>query len=560
MDGQARLSLETGALSVAHNAMAEARTTTSVIIAGAGPVGLGLACELGQRGVTCLLIEKRDGAITVPKQSMVSARNMEFCRRWGIAQSVRHAVWPESFPRDFVYLESMRGQELVRFKVPSYAERSKSDYTPEAACPCPQIYFDPILANHARTFPHVQLRYNMRLDDFNQDDGGVTVALTNMESGAAETLRASYLVGCDGPAGMVREVLGIGLEGLGAIAKSVNLYFRSPQLADIHDKGWARFYRLIDESGCWSELIPIDGKELWRLTVFDAPLSAADPDVLMQKLAGGAFAYEILSVSPWERRDYVAKSYGQGRVFIAGDAAHECSPTGGIGMHTGLEEVVNLGWKLAAVSEGWGGPALLDSYEIERRPIARRNVEFATRSFNAIAVIPGWHAGMADWRANPAWLSVPEHLKLNYYYENSPICVPDGTPAPAIDLQRFTSTTWPGSRAPHAWLADGRSMLDLLGDGFVLLRFGDHAPAATHLIEAADARRIPFHDVVIADPEIAAVYERKLVLVRPDGHVAWRGDECPADAATIVDRVRGSATDSALGKITKPRAETRIQA
>jgi 2-polyprenyl-6-methoxyphenol hydroxylase-like FAD-dependent oxidoreductase len=519
--------------------MAAGSDTTSVIIVGAGPVGLGLACELGQRGVDCTLVEKRDGAVKVPKQSMVSARNMEFCRRWGIARTVRTAAWPESHPRDFVYLENMRGQELLRFKVPSYAQRSKDDFTPETACPCPQIYFDPILSKHARTFPNVTLAYNTRLDGFIQSGGGVIAEVTDMPTGAHRKLHAQYLVGCDGPSGIARELLGIGIEGLGAIAHSVNLFFRSTELADCHDKGWARFYRVIDETGCWAELIPIDGQELWRLTVFDEPLSKADPDFLLRKLAGGKFAYQMLDVSPWERRDHVAKGYGYGRIFIAGDAAHECSPTGGIGMHTGLEEAVNLGWKLAAMCQGWGGPALPASYEAERRPIAMRNVALATRSFNAIAAIPGWREGTTTWQANTAWLSVPEHMKLLYCYEDSPVCVPDGTPPLEADPKRFVPSTRPGTRAPHAWLPDGRSILDLFGKEFVLLRLGAHSPDGRALLDAAAKRGVPMREVTIADAEIAALYERPLVLVRPDGHVAWRGDECPADAAAVIDRARG---------------------
>jgi 2-polyprenyl-6-methoxyphenol hydroxylase-like FAD-dependent oxidoreductase len=531
--------------------------TTSVIIVGAGPIGLGLACDLGQRGVNCILIEKRDGAITVPKQSMVSARNMEFCRRWGVAKTVRTAVWPESHSRDFVYLASMRGTELLRFKVPSFAERDKRDITPEAACPCPQIYFDPILGNHARTLPSVTLAYNTRLDGFRQDADSVTADVTDMATGTARTIRAQYLVGCDGPSGMVRDALGIAIDGMGTISNSVNLFFRSTALATAHDKGWARFYRLIDETGCWSELIPIDGKELWRLTVFDEPLSKADPDFLLRKMTGGAFAYEMLSISPWQRRDYVAQSYQHGRVLIAGDAGHECSPTGGIGMHTGLEEAVNLGWKLAAMTEGWGGPALIASYEAERRPIARRNVGLATQSYNAIAAIPGWQEGVTDWKANPAWLSIPEHIKLAYTYEDSPICVSDGTPPLTMDPARFVPSTRPGTRAPHAWLDDGRSTLDLFGDGFVLLRLGAKAPDATRLIDAAKARGVPMRAVALADPEVAVLYETSLVLVRPDGHVAWRGNELPADADGIVERVRGAAGSAAFvpaGAADAPRA------
>jgi 2-polyprenyl-6-methoxyphenol hydroxylase-like FAD-dependent oxidoreductase len=520
-----------------------ANLETAVVIAGAGPVGLGLACELGLRGIRCLLVEKRDGAITVPKQSMVSARNMEFCRRWGVAAAVRNAVWPQSYPRDFVYLDSLCGRELLRVKVPSYGQRDQRDFTPEAPCPCPQIYFDPILMGRVKTFANVDVRYHTALESFRQDDAGVAVRLTDLSTGATENVDTSYLVGCDGPAGMVRETLKIGLGGLGVVAISVNIFFRSAALASFHDKGWARFYRLIDQHGCWAELIPIDGNELWRLTVFDEPASAQAPESLLRRMAGGEFPYEIISVSRWERRDFVAQSYGTDRVMIAGDAAHECSPTGGIGMHTGLEEVVNLGWKLAAMVEGWGGAGLIASYAAERLPIARRNVELATRSFRAIAGIPGLaQVDATDWRATPNWLSIPEHLKIQVCYDGSPICVADGTPASDPEPPRFMSSTRPGARAPHAWLADGSSTLDLFGDGFTLLRLGERPTAVGALKDAAQAQRVPLREIVIADPEVAALYQRALVLVRPDGHVAWRGDALPADPAGIVARMRGAAT------------------
>ena len=399
------------------------------------------------------------------------------------------------------------------------------------------------------------ISYNTRLDGFSQGADGVTAQVTDMTTGGARTLRAQYLIGCDGPSGVVREALGIGIEGLGAIARSVNLFFRSAELATCHDKGWARFYRAIDETGCWAELIPIDGKELWRLTVFDEPMSAAEPDFLLRKLAGGPFAYEMLNVSPWERRDYVARTYGHGRVFIAGDSAHECSPTGGIGMHMGLEEAVNLGWKLAALIEGWGGPALLASYEIERRPVAVRNVELATQTYNAIAAIPGWRDGMTGWKVDSAWLSIPEHMKLDYCYEASPICVQDGAPEREANTARFVPSTRPGTRAPHAWLDDGRSTLDLFGDGFVLLRLGTNSPDATPVVAAARARDVPLREIALADPDVAVLYETRLVLVRPDGHVAWRGNQCPADAAGIVDRIRGVGLETRISD--RPRRGAR---
>jgi hypothetical protein len=217
-------------------------------------------------------------------------------------------------------------------------------------------------------------------------------------------------------------------------------------------------------------------------------------------------------------------------------------------MHTGLEEVINLAWKIAAVLEGWGAPGLLSTYELERRPIAVRNVNLATRTYNAIAGIPGWPGAQDTSAWSRTILSIPEHLKLQYCYENSPICVLDGS-APEPDTPKFEPSTRPGARAPHAWLADGRSTIDLYGDGFVLVRTGADAPDAARLLDAATARRVPLTDITINDAAIAALYARKLVLMRPDGHVAWRGDECPVDAGAVIDRVRGATIDAS-----RPRA------
>ncbi len=514
---------------------------TDVVIVGAGPVGLALALELGTRGVACTVIERRDGSLTVPRMSQVSTRNMEYCRRWGIADEVKAAVWPSTHPMDFVYLTSLRGEEIARLEVSSYAKRGELDYSPEGPCHCPQIYFDPILARRAKTLASVTMRYDTQLEEFRQDDDGVTATITDLLSGRGEELRGAYMVACDGAGSRVRTALGIELDGLGIVAHSVNIFFRAPDLMSLHDKGWAKFYRMIDDTGCWAELIAIDGIELWRLTVFHELSADMDAEAYLKKAVGGDLECEVIDASPWERRDYVAREYVRGRVFIAGDAAHQNSPTGGLGMHTGIIEAGNLAWKLQAVLDGWGGPDLLASYPTECRPVATRNVKLSTGSFSQITSLPGAAtaaARLVDGGRRLAGLIINEQTRTQYCYDDSPICVFDGTPPPP-DTGRFVPSARPGTRAPHAWIDGDTSTLDLFGAGFVLLRLGDAPPDATALARAAEAAGMPLEIVDIRDGEIASLYERKLVLVRPDGHVAWRDDAPPADAGALMARVCG---------------------
>jgi 2-polyprenyl-6-methoxyphenol hydroxylase-like FAD-dependent oxidoreductase len=525
--------------------------STKVLIAGAGPVGLSLAVDLGLRGIECVVAEKRDGHVAVPKMSQVSARNMEFCRRWGIADQVRNAVWSTTHPLDFVYITDLQGRELSRLKIPSYAEGDRNQITSETTSHCPQTYFDPIIVARAKSLPSVTLRTNIGLESFSQDGDAVLARLSDTLTGAEENYTADYLVGCDGPGGVVRPGLGIELDGLGAFANSINIFFKSPELASMHEIGWARFYRLIDEDSCWGELIPIDGVALWRLTVFHDDNPNPDTDAYLRKAAGCEFPYEIISILPWQRSDFVARQYGDGRVFIAGDAAHQCSPTGGLGMHTGVGEAVNLSWKLAAMLDGWGGEKLLSSYEAECQPIATRNVNYATAAYRAITGLPDRDAitdflpannldATTEERRRLQKLTVNEYTKTQYCYEGSPICIPDGTPPLVDDPLSFTPSAQPGTRAPHGWLADNQSILDLFGDGFVMLCFGPDMVDASGLVEAAASRGVPLQIHRIDNDALAEIYQNRLALVRPDGHVAWRGDAVPAEPTTLIDRVRGA--------------------
>jgi 2-polyprenyl-6-methoxyphenol hydroxylase-like FAD-dependent oxidoreductase len=525
-----------------------------VLIAGGGPVGLALAVELGTAGVPCTLVERRDGSLSVPKMSGLSIRSMELNRRWGIAEQVKRTGWPQTRPNDFVYCTSMIGHELARFKVPSYAD-TKLSFTPEPGAGCAQIFYDPILLERARSLPLVTLRHMTSLDSFTQDESGALATLTDRVTGRSETLPARYLVGCDGADGTVVTSLGFGYEGLGIVSNSVNIYFRSRQLMEIHDKGWARFFRFTDAGGSWGEIIGIDGKETWRLSVLKA-VPGYDPPAYLRRLAGRDFDYEILSVMSWERRERVAEHYRDHRVFIAGDAAHQNSPTGGLGLHTGLADAVDLGWKLAAVIKGWGGPRLLDAYEAERKPVALNNVRVSTDEFNIMVELPtsadidapGSAGDDARKRFLEAFIRTgrgrsaifTENLRLGYCYENSPICMRDDSKPIPFQTPEFVPVARPGTRAPHAWIGENRSTLDLFGRGFVLLRLGASPPSAAPLAAAAEKRGVPLKTVDLPDAAVAALYERALVLVRPDGHVAWRDDAPPADALSLLDRVRGA--------------------
>jgi hypothetical protein len=352
----------------------------------------------------------------------------------------------------------------------------------------------------------------------------------------------------------VRDRLGIGMDGDPVQGYPVDIFFRADRLWERHDKGKAALYYLVGPTGQWGTLTELDGHSLWRLTLHGSKqkvdLGALDVEAHIRRAIGFDFPHQVLSVTPWVRRELVANGYGRGRVFIAGDCAHVNSPSGGHGMNTGVGDAVDLGWKLVAMAEGWGGPKLMASYEPERRPVAKRNVSEAThnftvRSFQAPELdrdTPDGAASRAELQRRIMADSTRRFgafgIALGYAYADSPIVCADGT-APPGDRVRYAPSTVPGVRAPHAALPDGRSTIDLFGRGFVLVRQGRDALDGAAFADAARARGVPFRIETIDDPATAALYERRLVLVRPDGHVAWRGDDMPADALAIIDRVRG---------------------
>jgi 2-polyprenyl-6-methoxyphenol hydroxylase-like FAD-dependent oxidoreductase len=532
---------------------------TPVLIVGGGPVGLALAGELGWRGLSCMLIEKTDGTIELPKMDLVGVRTMEFCRRWGIVDWVRDAPYPPDYPQDYVYLTALNGYELGREKFPGRGFEACPPESPQKRERVPQDMFDPILARFARSFPCVSLRHETELLSFQETAEGVRALVRNAHGGS-ETIEAQYMVGADGGASTVREQLGIGMSGNPALTYTTNVMFRCANFSELHDKGKAYRFIFIGPEGVWLTIVAVNGADRFRMSIVGTPqkINHSEEDIraALRRAMGRDFDYEILSVMRWVRRELVADCYGTDRIFVAGDAAHLMSPTGGFGMNTGIGDVADLGWKLEAVIKGWGGAALLSSYEAERRPVGLRNVAEASRNLGRMLstrerlpgpeiFAPGPDNDIArkqygDWFAETMrheWFA--NGIMLGYRYDTSPIVWPDGTPAPPDVSHPYIQTARPGDRAPHVFLEDGRSTLDLFGRGFVLLRLGRDAPSGTRIEQAARERGVPLTSIALADPKVLSAYERRVVLVRPDGHVAWRADTEPADAAALMDVVCG---------------------
>jgi 2-polyprenyl-6-methoxyphenol hydroxylase-like FAD-dependent oxidoreductase len=539
-----------------------------VLIVGGGPVGLALAGELGWRGVSSMLIEKSDGSIEQPKMDLVGIRTMEFARRWGILDWVRDAPYPLDYPQDYIYVTGLNGYELAREPFPGRGFEAIPPESPQKRERVPQDMFDPILRRFAERSGHAALRYNCEMVSFTETPDGVRAECKT--SSGIETIEAEYMVGTDGGASTVRERLGIGMSGTPALTYTTNVMIRCPNFSELHDKGLGYRFIFIGPEGTWLTIVAVNGADRFRMSIVGSPqkINHSEDDIraALKRAMGRDFDYEILSVMRWVRRELVADRYGTARVFIAGDAAHLMSPTGGFGMNTGIGDAVDLGWKLEAAIKGWGGPELLASYEAERRPVGLRNVAEASRNLRRMLAtrerLPGpeiFQPGPAsdaarkeygDWFAEimrHEWFA--NGVMMGYRYDNSPIVWSDGTPVPPDPSHPYTQTARPGARAPHVWMKDGRSTLDLYGHGLVLLRLGDNPPAADNIIAAAKARSVPLTAIAIDQPDVLAAYQRRLVLVRPDGHVAWRSDAAPADATTLIDVVRGQRTEaSQLGR------------
>jgi 2-polyprenyl-6-methoxyphenol hydroxylase-like FAD-dependent oxidoreductase len=530
-----------------------------VLIAGGGPVGMTLACELSRRDIACLLIERNPTTTRHPKMDITNARSMELFRRLGVVDALRAVAVPESSNFDVSWITSLTGYELHRFRYPSVtdwrrliAERNDGTMPAESPMRVSQVEIEPVLQRAVQAAPMVEARWGVELDDLSQDQDGVTATLRTID-GAAETVRCQYLAGCDGGTSRVRQCLGINQVGEWRVQQRFLTHFRSTDTDLLQRWGIAWHYQ-----SAAGTLIAQNDKDIWTLqTRWPQDVQPGDVDIpgLLRGFAGRDFAHEILVANAWTPHFVVAERYRQGRVLLAGDAAHQYVPTGGYGMNTGIGDACDLGWKLAATLHGYGGPRLLASYELERRPVGLRNCDAARRHSEKRAAIAAVYreAGdlttpSADTARGTAGLRIGAignaenesyGIELGYAYADSEVtCADPGAEIPNDPLH-YIPTTAPGVRLPSMLMNGGVPVFDRLGLWFTLACFG--APPSEALVAAAARRGVPLDVLKIDDADMIRVYGNGLLLVRPDQHVAWRGMACEDSrtAGAIMSRVLG---------------------
>jgi 2-polyprenyl-6-methoxyphenol hydroxylase-like FAD-dependent oxidoreductase len=528
---------------------------TQVLIVGAGPVGLSLAVDLGQRGIRAILVERKNAPAFLPKMERVNARTMEIYRRMGLAKKIRAAGLRRDVPMDVYIVLDLTQPPLLRLPYPSVAEAEAAiRATTDGSAPLEpyqlisQYTLEPLLKSEAETLPSVALRWSTEYVSHEQNAGGVTTTVRTAD-GAAATIRSDYLVGCDGGTSAVRQALGFKLYGEANLRGfRQGLYY----CEDLFDKipigngpGHGRHYHVADAEGTF--LIMQDSTKYW--TVHASVDTDSEMERQFEKTVSIPVTYKMLSCNPWRQNLLLADRYQDRRVFLAGDAVHLVIPTGGLGMNSGVGDAIDLGWKLDATLKGFAGPKLLASYEHERRQIGDRNVgasryaSLGRRKWRAL-----WRPDIRDntpegrqTREVMTTIADVEQRKSNemigaelgYRYVDSPIIcdIPGG---PEHLFRTYEPTTWPGARLPHVWLDDGTAMQDRIPcAGYTILRLGKAKGDSTALAKAIASHGAPVTELDVPDQVAREVYGFDLILLRPDMHIVWRGDAPPEDAAEI---------------------------
>lgn len=553
-------------MSEVNNAPASLPGTTDVLIVGGGPVGSALAAELRLRGVRCLIVERETEIPDTPVRAMyLNMRTLEHFRRWGIADQLRCAATsPREWQFDVTFCTSLTGHELGLYRALAYRDSEVGDLATEPAQSVMQYVANRVLRDRARELEAV-IATGWDCTSVTQTADGVVAEVVGVHDVEKRTVHARYAVGCDGARSLVRAAAQIQRLGRGGLGMYMLIHWRAPRLRQSLKIGPAAFILVFnpDTKG----LIHRIDEHRWTVHVPgfapDEDISGFDVDGAVREYMGSDdIDFEITYAGPYKFHELIAETYRNDNLFLAGDAAHLYPPFGGHNMNSGFDDVVNLGWKLAAELQGWGGEGLLDSYTAERRPIALRNATEATRNAKQFALAAKEVGGSMSWEVLNAtgpdaeaqrraygeqlwqttirnWMN--DGIVLDQRYQQSPVIVDDGSVEPEWDPVRYIPFAKPGHRAPHTRTADGNSLYDSFGWGYTLLAFDHAKPRDVEAIaEAAEARQMPLHVLHLNDRSIAELYDAPLVLIRPDQHVAWRGATAPDNPSALVDILRGA--------------------
>jgi len=541
-----------------------------VVIVGGGPCGLVLAIELGRRNVPVILLEKRTSPARFPAANATQARTMEHYRRLGFAEKVRAQGLPPDYPTDIAYFARYSKHELARFSLPSARAareivRTLSGSWSAAELPhrVSQMFVEDVLRAEAAACPSVSIRPGWGMAAVR--DTGTGVEVDAEHDGGRITVRAAYAMGADGGSSPTRKALGYSYVGESGVVRDFMggrmfaIHFRSPDLYRVipHPRAWMYWAVNRDRRAFMAS---VNGHDEFNFHTQLRPgeseqISDAQAKAMFETALAAPLDIEIIARSAWNAGyTLVAEKFQRGRIFLGGDAAHLFTPAGGLGYNTAVEDAVNLGWKLSAVLKGWGGPALLDTYETERQAIARRNTAYARGFADSLGLfVPPPEleeegpAGEAARKLTGDHFNHHARFEFNIpgitfggRYDGSPIVVPDGTVPPPDAPNTYQPAACPGGRAPHLWLGDGRSLYDLLGFEFTLLQLGARPADAAPFRAAAAAMNMPLATVLVPNEEARELYGAELVLIRPDQIVAWRGNSS-ADADAVLRRAAGHA-------------------
>jgi 2-polyprenyl-6-methoxyphenol hydroxylase-like FAD-dependent oxidoreductase len=540
--------------------MASPKTiATDVLIVGGGPVGLALANELGMRGISAVLIEQHDRVGSQPRAKTTNVRSMEHMRRWGIADRIREcSPLPRGYPTDIYFLTRMFGHELAHIENAFNGAQARDERYSEHAQWIPQYVVEAVLKERLAAWPTIRTLFATRLDGFTQSPGRVEAQAVDLEDNTPMTISAQYLVGADGARSMVREFIGARLEGQHKLANHYNMVIRIPEFAASPPSRQGIMYWLVNPEAP-AVLAPMDKGSTWSFGLTLKPGMTEMPDDeagrRVWQAVGREISFDVVSRDYWSAHRLIANHYRDGRVFLAGDACHLHPPFGGYGMNMGIGDAVDLGWKVAATLQGWGGLGLLGSYESERRPVHIRVLDESVQNYSVLsqhlvrddlevdsqAGIVARHAVSEAIIASKTREFKSLGVVLGSHYSGSPIVLPDGTEPPEEAVMTYTPSAHPGCLAPHAWLNDGSSLYDRFGLGFALVTTDAVEQGnIDRLTSAARDADMPLRVLNQPGRGLRDLYGAKLVLIRPDQHVAWRGDSLNVDPADLFARVRGT--------------------